>query len=158
MKLSTLVRQHAIGASIVIGSIALAPYGVSAQASAYAARQGNDPVAVVRRYYAAIDARDYRTAWVQWSADGQPGQNFAAFRRGFADTQRVRLTVTGRAQIEGAAGSAYATIPVRVDTVLRNGRRQHYSGSYVLRRVNGIDGATPAQARWHITSATLRGR
>ncbi len=113
---------------------------------------------VVRDYYCAIDAHDYATAWMKWGDRGRPGQTYAAFRRGFATTRRVRVNVTGPARSEGAAGSIYVTVPVRVDGLTTTGRHQRFDGSYVVRRVNAVDGSSPSQRRWHLYSATLRAR
>jgi hypothetical protein len=37
----------------------------------------------------------------------------------------------------------------------KTGEHQRFKGSYTLRRVNHVDGATAAQRRWHIESAKL---
>lgn len=111
--------------------------------------------AVVRRYYSAIDARDYSTAWRQWGDDGRPGQTRAAFEAGFARTRSTQVTI-GRLQPgSGGAGSIYQPVPVTVDATLDDGTHQRFRGSYVVRRVNGVDGASAADLRWHIDSAQL---
>ncbi|PCG15596.1 MULTISPECIES: hypothetical protein [Sphingomonas] len=111
---------------------------------------------VVRRYYDAIGARDYATAWAQWGENGRPGQTLEGFTRGFADTRAVRVTIGTPGQGDAAAGSMYQPVPVTVDATLADGRRQRFIGTYVLRRVNDVDGASAAQLRWHIDSAKLR--
>jgi hypothetical protein len=118
----------------------------SAEASVAAA------AGVVSAYYAAVARRDYRAAYALWHG----GQDFAHFRRGYARTVRVRVTPIPPFHAEGAAGSVYVEIPVRVDAVLRSGVRQHFVGGYTLRRVNDVEGSTAAQRRWHIVSAHLR--
>jgi len=112
--------------------------------------------AVVQRYYAAINARDYATAWAQWGDAGRPGQTYAAFARGFADTRTTRVTIGPLTPGDGAAGSIYQPVPVTVDATTDDGRHQRFRGTYTVRRVNGVDGATPGQLRWHIGSAQLR--
>ncbi|WP_245653571.1 hypothetical protein [Sphingomonas pituitosa] len=62
---------------------------------------------VVRRYYAALDARDFGTAWTQWGDDGKPGQTLQAFEDGFAHTRATRVTIGTLGPSEGAAGSIY---------------------------------------------------
>lgn len=109
-------------------------------------------VDVVRGYYAAIQRHDYRVAHAMWSN----GHSLAAFRRGYARTAMVRVTPIPPYRSEGGAGSVYAEIRVKVDAILRSGVRQHFAGSYTLRRVNDIDGSTVAQRRWHIASAHLK--
>lgn len=113
--------------------------------------------AVVERYYAAIDRKQYRVAYRLWAGDGQAsGRSYAAFARRFARTAHTRV-VTGRpTDGEGAAGSLYLTVPVTVTATLKDGTPQRFGGRYVLRRVNDVDGATAAQLRWHLASATLR--
>nr|WP_241490820.1 hypothetical protein [Sphingomonas sanguinis] len=113
-------------------------------------------VAVVRRYYSAINAHDYATAWTQWGPDGRPGQRFADFQKGFADTRATKVTIGQMGPSEGAAGSVYATIPVTVDAQLNDGQQQRFAGQYVVRRVNDVPGASANSLRWHIESATLK--
>jgi hypothetical protein len=48
-------------------------------------------------------------------------------------------------------------VPVTVEATLADGTRQRFRGDYVLRRVNGVDGASAAQLRWRIDSAQLKG-
>lgn len=52
--------------------------------------KGSQAAADVRRYYSAIDAPDYATAWTQWHDDGRPSQTLAAFEKGFARTRSPR--------------------------------------------------------------------
>lgn len=106
---------------------------------------------VVRDYYAAVSRHDYRSAYALWHGR----QSYRQFRRGYAQTLRATVTPIPPFESEGAAGSVYAEIKVRVDAVLRSGRRQHFVGSYTPRRVNDIPGSTAEQRRWHIESAHL---
>lgn len=117
----------------------------------------SSPAAVIRRYYAAIDARDYAAAYALWGQRGvASGQTRGQFAAGFTRTGQVRVSIGDSIRIEGAAGSQYATVPVIVDAVLQSGERQHFAGSYTLRRAM-VDGATADERRWHIESARLHG-
>ena len=107
--------------------------------------------AVVRHYYAAIDRGEYRTAYRLWNG----GKDYPAFVQGFARTARTSAVVGTPGDEEGAAGSSYITVPVRVNATLKNGVVQHFAGNFVLRRVNDVDGATPAERRWRISAASL---
>jgi len=107
---------------------------------------------VVRNYYAAVSGHDYRAAYRLWHGT----QSYARFRSGYAATRSARVTFLKPGDAEGAAGSVYVELPVRVDATLRSGKRQRFTGSYTLRRVNDIDGSTAAQRRWHIESAHLK--
>jgi len=123
----------------------------AAQPSGAAAR------AVVERYYAAIERGDFRTAYAQWGDGGRAsGKRYPAFARGFAGTAHTRVTTGPPGRAEGGAGSLYVEVPVDVRATLKTGRRQHFRGTYVIRRVNDVPGASPASLRWHIDSARLR--
>ena len=150
----TMSRINIARIVLAIGSIPVLVVPVPSSAQAPAGTSA--AIDVVQEYYQAIDAHDYATAWKQWGDRGRPGQTYAAFRRGFAETLRVRVRVTGPVRSEGAAGSVYVTIPVRVDGLTTTGERQRFTGSYVVRRVNAVNGRTPSQRRWHLYSATLR--
>ncbi|QJU56541.1 hypothetical protein HL653_00965 [Sphingomonas sp. AP4-R1] len=109
-------------------------------------------VAVVRAYYAAVEARDYRTAYRLWHGR----YTLAQVRAGYADTAHVAVTPIPPFEADGGAGSLYAEIRVRVEAVQTNGRHQHFAGSFTLRRVNDVDGSTAEQRRWHIIGAKLK--
>lgn len=112
--------------------------------------------AVVERYYAAIDSGDFRTAYDQWGRDGQASQqSFAQFKNGFARTAGTSVTTDTPRDSEGAAGSIYITVPVTVDATLKDGTKQHFTGTYTLRRVNDVPGSSAEQRRWHLESADL---
>lgn len=114
------------------------------------------PRDIVRRYYDAIQRRDYDAAYALWGDGGKAsGQSRQTFSAGFAQTAQVRVQPADSVSIEGAAGSQYATVPVAVDAVLRNGQKQHFQGTYTLRR-SMVDGATAEQRQWRIYSAKLR--
>jgi hypothetical protein len=108
-------------------------------------------VGVVRAYYAAVSRHDYRAAFALWHGH----QSYARFRRGYAQTRYATVTPIPPFESEGAAGSLYVGVKVRVDALLRSGRHQHFTGSYTLRRVNDVPGSTVAQRRWHIVDAHL---
>jgi len=111
---------------------------------------------VLLRYYAAIEARHYRSAYELWSQGGAAsGQTYGDFAAGFAHTAHTQVEFTGPVTIEGAAGSLYATVPVLVRAATTADEPQVFVGNYELRRVNDVPGATPEQLRWHIHGANL---
>jgi hypothetical protein len=113
--------------------------------------------AVVERYYSELDRGRYAAAYRLWSGEGRAsGKSFRTFAAGFGATQRTTVRTGVPSAAEGAAGSVFVTVPVRVDAVLKDGTRQHFAGRYILRRVNDVDGASPEQRHWHIAAATLR--
>ena len=113
-------------------------------------------VAWIQDYYRAINEHRYRDAYAHWERGGlASGKSLDEFRKGFVRTDRVEITVGTPGGVEGAAGSRYVEVPVRIAARTRDGARQNYSGSYTL-RLSVVDGATPEQRSWHIYSAAVR--
>ena len=112
-----------------------------------------DPVGLIRLYYALLDGRNYRVAYRLWDDDGRASrQTPQAFEAGFARTLSTAVRTGQASAPEGAAGSVYVTVPVAVDAMRDDHSRQHFSGSYVVRRNNvGPD------REWRLFSAKLRG-
>jgi len=114
------------------------------------------PAGVIRRYYSAIKSKRYDDVYRLWSDSGRAsGQAPGEFAAGFSKTASVNVTVGDSVRVEGAAGSQYATVPVSVDALLNGGERQHFIGTYTLRRAM-VDGASTEQRQWRIYSAHLR--
>lgn len=121
---------------------------------------GIDPIGkqaaadMVERYYDAINAHDYASAWTLWGQDGgASGKTLAAFQQGFAHTRHVHVDIGTVSDVEGAAGSIYVTVPVTVDAELDDGTRQRFVGSYALRQINRSMGVSQG---WHIATAKLQ--
>ncbi len=111
---------------------------------------------VVERYYAELDRGHYEVAYRLWRGDGSSsGKSLQDFTVGFADTAHTNVVTDAPTDGEGAAGSSYVTIPVRVTAKLKDGTRRQYVGKYVMRRCNDVDGCTLEDRRWHINSASL---
>ena len=112
-------------------------------------------VAVVRRYYEAIQRRDFPQAYRLWEGEGEAsGQTFEDFAAGFAETSSVEIEIGAPGRVEGAAGSRYIEIPVRLKATTKDGQAQSFRGKYVLRR-SVVDGASAEQRAWHIYSADI---
>lgn len=111
----------------------------------------------VDAYHRAIGQGRFGAAHRLWADGGRAsGKTRGQFARGFAATARTRASTDAPGRVEGAAGSLYATVPARVEARLKNGTAQRFAGTYVLRRVNGVPGATAAQRCWRIAAARLR--
>lgn len=96
----------------------------------------DDPLVLLRSYYAAINNRDLARAYTYWSNDGAASkQNFTQFSQGFATTDHVVIDV-GQPQSGGAAGSIYADVPAVVIATQKDGSQQTYCGTYTLRHLN----------------------
>ncbi len=113
------------------------------------------PAAVVRSYYAAINAHKFRQAYGLWGGNGAASrQTLGDFTAGFKETESVAVKVGKPGRIEGAAGSRYVTIPVTISAMTTGGKAQRFSGRYTLRRTV-VDSATAKQRRWHLYSADI---
>ncbi len=120
-------------------------------------RDSTGAVQVLEQYYRAVNQRDFRSAYLLWGDSGRAsGQSFEQFQAGYARTDSVMATIGRPGGVEGAAGSRYIEVPVTLQAWSGPGVPQRFTGTYVLRR-SMVDGATPAQRRWHIYSAELHG-
>jgi hypothetical protein len=108
---------------------------------------------LVQRFYAAVNAHDYASAWTLWGPDGNPDQTLQAFAAGYRDTRRTHVEIGKVSDVEGGAGSLYVTVPVTVDAELADGSRQRFVGSYDLRQINRGMGRSQG---WHIMAARLK--
>lgn len=82
---------------------------------------------VVRRFYGAINARDYRTAYALF--DPSWGQTYEEFAAGFADTARDDLDILG---VIAAPTPGRYFVQVRLSAARTDGTRQWYSGTYQI--------------------------
>ena len=115
-----------------------------------------DAVAIIRDYYASINARNFSHAFALWSDGGNAsGQTPQQFADGFADTAGVSATIDVPGRVDAAAGSRYIEIPVAITAEQRDGGTRRFVGAYTLRR-SVVDGATAEQRAWRITSADIR--
>lgn len=115
-----------------------------------------DEVKLVRDYYAAINARDYASAYRLWSGNGAASnQSAQQFANGFADTTAVNVQVGTPGDEDAGAGQRYIEVPVTVTATHADGSQHRYAGSYVLHRTV-VDGASAEQRAWRINSAKLR--
>ena len=105
-------------------------------------------VAVLRDYYAAINAKDYNRAFAMWR---QNPQSPAQFAEGFANTTGVSLEIGPPGRIDAGAGQRHIDIPVRLQATQADGRVDQYAGTYVLHR-SVVEGGNPD---WRIERATL---
>ncbi|MBB4860408.1 hypothetical protein HNO88_003751 [Novosphingobium chloroacetimidivorans] len=139
------------------------PEPVAVRSTQPAPRQRSAPIAstqkgvvgaqaILATWAQALETHDFGRAWVQFS---HPPAARDAFARWWRRYRTIRVT-TGPGEMEGAAGSSYYTAPATISGVDLRGRAYLLQGDVVLRRVNDVDGATPAELRWHIESADLK--
>lgn len=102
----------------------------------------------------AIEQGAYDQAWAMLGPADQRKWSRRDFAALFADLPRRSVAIPD-GTMEGAAGSSYYTAPIAITGNDREGRPVRIEGEAVLRRVNDVDGATPAQLRWHFERLTL---
>jgi hypothetical protein len=83
----------------------------------------SDPASVVKRYYEAINAHDYGTAW---DLGGEHlGRSYGTFVAGFADTRHDTLTILA---VDGG------TVRVRLTVERTDARRAVFEGTYAVKQ------------------------
>ena len=112
----------------------------------------DSPVAALEDYYRAINAKDYERAYRYWD---NPSQSLDQFIRGFSDTAKVKLLVDPSPQVEGAAGSSYASVSSMLISQRQNGSERLFAGCYELKKSNlrPEDGAL--RQGWRISRVNL---
>ena len=108
-------------------------------------------VAVLRDYYAAINAKDFARAHAAWRGSPQPPGQFA---EGFADIAGVSVEIGPPGPVDAAAGQRAIDVPVRLDITYGDGRLERQSGSYTLQR-SVVDGGDP---QWRIARSSFGAR
>ncbi len=94
----------------------------------------SDPIALVQSYYNAINRKEYARAWSYYGED-KPAPGLEEFATGYETTIRVDL-LTGPYGAEGAAGSAYYSVPVAIRAETADGAETIYAGCYMARLAN----------------------
>jgi hypothetical protein len=113
------------------------------------------PIDLISSYYDAIAAGDYTRAYGYWP-NGAPNQTLAQFSAGFTNTEDIGVIVALSFDVEGAAGSIYASIPLLI-TAKNNGAQQYFVGCMVTRKSNVPVGDSPIpDPNWSLYSANNR--
>lgn len=113
------------------------------------------PRAALIYYFDKINQRHYRDAFQVWERTGgrnAAGQNEEQFKAGFAQTRHIAVQVGPEGEGEGAAGSVYMELDVKLTASLRSGRKQIFVGTYTMRKSN-VDGGHPD---WQIYRAEMK--
>lgn len=115
-----------------------------------------EAVAVLRDYYAAINAGDFNRAYALWSDGGRSsGQSPQQFADAFAGVAGITVQIGEPGAIQTVAGARIVEVPVSTTSTSRDGRMQRYQGRYVLRRA-AADGQGDVARGWRITLADVR--
>lgn len=114
--------------------------------------------AVLDAWARALERRDWAAARSTWGHDGgDSGLDPDAFARSYDRYKTIRITY-GDGDVEGGAGSLYYQVSVTFTGTLRDGRQVRMEGPVTLRRVNDVDGASPADLIWHLSMSDLKPR
>jgi hypothetical protein len=105
---------------------------------------------VAQAYVDAIARRDFVFAARVWNDPVIDAARLQALFAGYGQP----LSAIGKLQEEGAAGSLYCTVTGTL-TDKADAATAPRPGEIVLRRVNDVPGARPAQLRWTIRSSTF---
>ena len=124
-----------------------APVPTTQQADATSGEAATD---VVRNYYALLGRGQFAEARALWSDSGNAsGLSEEQFALSMTKYQNYAAEVGAPGLPEGAAGSIYVEVPVRVTGTVR-GEPFALEGPVTLRRCNNVPGCTPDQLQWRI--------
>lgn len=116
-------------------------------------RELSTPTRLLSSYYREVNRRQFARAYTYWEDLGKASnQSFAQFEHGYADTAHVVIRL-GTPQVQGAAGSLFASVPVRIVATNNNQTKQSFRGNYVLRR---SDIPPFDKLGWRIYSAQIK--
>jgi hypothetical protein len=101
---------------------------------------------VVQHYGALIEQKRFDEAALLWN-DAKAAKTFG---ERFRTYREIHVQVGKPADMEGAAGSIYITVPVVVNGASSSGSPFTCRGDATLRRANDVPGSTEKQRRWHI--------
>ena len=111
----------------------------------------------LRTYGALLEERKFDQAYALWGGAGEAsGMTRAQFAASFAAYRDIHAGVGKPGEAEGAAGSSYVEVPLRLYGTLASGGKFDMSGPMAMRRVNDVDGSTAEQRRWNIASSGLK--
>ena len=112
---------------------------------------------VLQSYAALLEQRRFAEARRLWSDRGKAsGQSEQAFVDAFDKYAEIHAEIDAPGPMEGAAGSAYVDIPLRLYGRLEAGRPFNSTGTATLRRVNDVPGSTEEQRQWRIARMEMQ--
>lgn len=108
--------------------------------------------AALETYTVNVEGKHWTRAHQQWGSDAAA----IAFEQRWRNASEVHALIGMPGDTEGGAGSIYSNVPIQFYGTRLDGTRFNSIGTAVMRRVNGVDGATPRQLSWHVDSITLK--
>ena len=114
---------------------------------------------VLKRFGALLEEGKFAAARQSWSDGGRASElTESEFADAYAKYANIHAEVGAPGEPEGAAGSSYVEIPLRLHGKLKTGRPFNLVGPVILRRVNDVPGSSAAQREWHISRSDLKPR
>ena len=114
---------------------------------------------VLQRFGGLLEQKKFAEARLLWGDGGRAsGLTEREFVEAYAKYAEIHAEVGRPGEPEGAAGSIYVEVPVRLYGRLRSGAPFNLAGTMALKRVNDVPGSTADQRRWHIASSNLKPR
>ena len=112
---------------------------------------------MLQSYGALLEQRRFAEARKLWSDGGRAsGLTEADFAAAYDKYAEIHSDIGAPGLIEGAAGSAYVDIPLRLYGRLKDGGPFNSVGTATLRRVNDVPGSTREQRHWQIYRLDLQ--
>lgn len=111
------------------------------------------PRHVLQSYYEAINAGNYKFAYLLWDQQGSAsGRDLQTFSQRFQGTQEARVVFSSTGEMGEAEGFRYFKQPVTITTEDKTGEVKTFSGEYTLRQ--------PAKSKvsetWHIYNVSYQ--
>ncbi len=114
---------------------------------------------VLQSFGALLEQKKFAEARLLWGDNGRAsGLTEREFVESYAKYAEVHAEVGRPGEPEGAAGSVYVEVPVRLYGKLKSGAPFNLVGTMTLKRVNDVPGSSAEQRRWHIASSNLKPR
>lgn len=112
---------------------------------------------VLQHYAALLEQRKFAEARQLWSDNGRASNmTEKEYAESWARYSEIHAEIGKPGDSDGAAGSIYVSVPMRIYGKQANGKPFNMVGEVALRRVNDVDGSTEQQRQWHIASTDLK--
>lgn len=106
---------------------------------------------ILQSYGALLERARFAEARRLWFGSGAAsGLSEEGFAEAYGKYAEIHAEIGAPGRLEGAAGSSYVEIPLRLYGRFKGGRPFNSVGTATLRRVNEVPGSTDEQRRWQI--------
>ena len=155
-------REEPANENSVAANLSVAPNAVTSMAPVTEAvdpKSAQRAAQVLQQFGVLLEQGKFAAARQSWSDGGKAsGLTEAEFADAYAKYADIHAEVGAPGEPEGAAGSSYVEIPLRLHGKLKTGRPFNLVGPVILRRVNDVPGSSAAQREWHIYRSDLKPR